>query len=104
MFPVFELPVEDFKKAVIRAVDKYLVSLAKDDDIPSAGEIRKFINELQNVDLYLTLGCLRGNEQAWWRFDRDYRSMIERLAHQLVRQGMDANEVIDSVYVELYGT
>ena len=104
VYPDFEVPIEEFRAAIIRGVDKYLVHLAKPDQVPSVGAIRKFISELQCHDLYLTLGCARGDEQAWWRFDADYSSLIERLAHQVARRGMDANEVIDSVYVELYGT
>ena len=103
-YPEVDLSREEFKEAVIGAVDKYLAGFAKEGEIPTAQEIRKFISELQDLDLYLTLACARGDEQAWWRFDRQYRSFIERLAHQLVGRGMDANEVIDSVYVELYGT
>ena len=104
VYSEFDLSREEFKEAVIGAVDKYLVGFAKAGEIPTAQEIRKFISELQDLDLYLTLACARGDEQAWWQFDRQYRSFIERLAHQLVGRGMDANEVIDSVYVDLYGT
>ena len=104
LYPDFDLPLEDFKRAIIRAVNKYVDALPDQEKVPSAPEIREFINELQNADLYLTLGCAAGNEQAWWRFDREYRSMIDRLAYHLVGQRMDANELIDSVYVELYGT
>ena len=104
VYPDFDVSIEEFTAAIIRAVDKYLVRLAKPDQLPGVSEIRKFISELQCVDLYLTIGCARGDEQAWRRFDGDYRSLIERLARQLVGRGMDANEVIDSVYVELYGT
>lgn len=71
---------------------------------PSAHEISRFIGELQDRDLFLALACARGNEQAWWEFDRQYRSFIERWARHLVRGGTDADEVIDSVYVELFGT
>ena len=100
----FDLPREDFKDAVVKAVDKYLVGFAKDGEMPTAEAIRQFTSELQDQDLFLTLACKRGCEQAWWHFDKTYRSFIERLARQVVGRGMDANEVIDSVYVELYGT
>ncbi len=100
----FDLSREDFREAVIGAVEKYLLGFANEGAIPTVEEIRKFISDLQVLDLYLTLACGRGNEQAWCQFDRQYRSFIERLAHQLVGRGLDANEVIDSVYVELYGT
>ncbi|SRR6266496_344877 len=104
VYPGIDLSCEDFKAAIIGAVNKYLVGFANEGEIPTAPQIRKFINELQASDLYLTLACASGNEQAWWEFDRQYRPFIERLANQLVARGMDANEVIDSVYVELYGT
>jgi RNA polymerase sigma-70 factor len=100
----FDLPREDFKEAIVKAVEKYLVGFAKEGEMPTANEIRQFTSELQDQDLFLTLACKRGCEQAWWHFDRTYRSFIERLARQVVGRGMDANEVIDSVYVELYGT
>jgi RNA polymerase sigma-70 factor len=104
VYPDFDLSREKFSEAVVGAVNKYLVGFAKEGEIPSAEEIRKFINELQVFDLYLTLACGGGDEQAWCQFDRQYRSFMERLAKQLVGRGMDANEVIESVYVELYGT
>lgn len=103
-YPDFDLSREVFEQAVVGAVEKYLVRLRQDGPPPAAQEIRKFISELQHLDLYLTIACARGDEQAWWRFDRKYRTFIERLAHQLVGRGMDANEVIDFVYTELYGT
>ncbi len=103
-YPGVTLPREDLKNALVRAAVKYLVGFSKDSNTPSVEEIRTFINELQDRDLFLTLACAHGCEQAWWQFDKLYRSFIERLSRQLVGRGMDANEVIDSVYVELYGT
>jgi RNA polymerase sigma-70 factor len=103
-YPTLDLPQDDFKQALIGAVNKYLVGFARDGEIPTSKEIHEFVSELHHRDLYLTLACARGNEQAWWEFDRRYRPFIERLARKLVGNGMDANEVIDSVYVELYGT
>lgn len=103
-YPGFDVPRCDFKEAVVKAVEKYLVGVAGEGKVPTPDEIRHFTGELQNLDLFLTLACKRGCEQAWWHFDRTYRSFIERLARQLVGRGMDANELIDSVYVDLYGT
>jgi RNA polymerase sigma-70 factor len=104
IYPGLTLPREDLKNALVRAVVKYLVGLNNENKTPAVDEIRTFIGELQDRDLFLTLACAHGCEQAWWQFDRLYRSFIERLSRQLVGRGMDANEVIDSVYVELYGT
>ena len=103
-YPAFDVPPADFKDAVIRAVDKYLVRLAAGRKTPSTSEIRQFIGELHDLDLYLAVACTRGDEQAWWHFDRQHRSYLERLSHHLARSGMDADEVIDSVYVALLGT
>jgi len=102
--PEFGLTSDDFREAVIGAVHKYLIRFAKSGGAPSAEEIRQFIGELQNSDLYLALACERGNEQAWQQFDQQYRSFIERLARHLASSGTDADEVIDSVYTELFGT
>jgi RNA polymerase sigma-70 factor len=100
----FGLSPADFREAVIGAANKYLIGFSERSAMPSTHEIRRFIGELQNRDLYLALACARGNERAWWEFDRQYRSFMERCARHLVRSGTDADEVIDAVYVELFGT
>ena len=99
--PDFDLSPAEFRDAIERAVRKYLMTQRV---TPSREEIGRFLGELQDRDLYLALACGRGNEQAWWEFDRQYRSFIERWARHLVRSGSDADEVIDFVYVELLGT
>ena len=103
-YPDVTLTKGELREGIVRAVVKYLVSYGEADRLPNKGEIKAFVSELQDLDLFLTMACARGCEQAWWQFDRQYRTFIERLAHQLAGRGMDANEVIDSVYVELYGT
>jgi RNA polymerase sigma-70 factor len=100
----FDLSAADFRDAVIGAINKYLIGFKEGSVVPSTREISRFIGELQHRDLFLALACARGNEHAWWEFDRQYRSFIERWARHLVRSGTDADEVIDSVYVELFGT
>jgi len=102
--PAFGLTVEDFRTAITIAVDKYLVGLGTTGETPSVDAIREFIGELQCSDLYLALACARGNEPAWQRFDVEYRPFIERLTRHLAGTGTDADEVMDSVYVELFGT
>src|SRR5260370_1263333 len=52
----------------------------------------------------LAHACERGNEHAWQHFDLEYRPFIERLARHLASKGTDADEVMDSVYAELFGT
>jgi RNA polymerase sigma-70 factor len=97
----FGVSTADLRDALGRAARKYLATLGA---TPSAEDIGRFISELQSGDLYLSLACAGGNEHAWWEFDRQYRSFIERWARHLVRSGSDADEVIDLVYAELFGT
>ena len=103
-YPEFSLSEADFRAALVRAVDKYMVGFAARGAIPSTQEIRQFIGALQDLDLYLTLACACGNEPAWWQFDLQYRSFIERVARHLAGSGTDADEVIESVYADLFGT
>jgi RNA polymerase sigma-70 factor len=103
-YPDFEVPFPDFRDAVGGAVAKYLCGLGEKNATPSVDEIRRFIRELRVLDLYLGLACMGGDEQAWWEFDRQHRSFIERWTRHLVRSDTDSDEVIDAVYVELFGT
>jgi RNA polymerase sigma-70 factor (ECF subfamily) len=101
--PNYGISPEAFRVAVRAAIDKYLVD-RENGNAPTPVEVREFINELQINDLYLALACANGNEHAWWEFDQSYRRYIERIARHLSSAETDAEEVTDSVYVELYGT
>jgi RNA polymerase sigma-70 factor len=102
--PDFGVTRADFGAAVTGAVEKYVVGFGSPDRPQSAREIRNFIDELQHLDLFLATACARGSESAWWGFDRRYRSFIERLTRHLLSTRADADEVIDHVYAELFGT
>ena len=52
----------------------------------------------------MAIACSNGNERAWWEFDQNHRSYLERVARHLAQTDLDAQEVVDQVYVELYGT
>ena len=71
---------------------------------PKKEEAFEFLDLLQVDDLFMALACADGNERAWWEFDHQYRGYLERLARHLAKTEVDAQEVIDCVYVELYGT
>lgn len=66
--------------------------------------VSDFLDQIQADDLHLALACANGNERAWWEFDQQHRSYMERVARHLAKTEADAQDVIDSVYVELYGT
>jgi DNA-directed RNA polymerase specialized sigma24 family protein len=66
--------------------------------------LTEFLGQIQADDLFLALACANGSETAWWEFDHQHRSYMERVARHLAKTDIDAQEVIDAVYVELYGT
>lgn len=101
--PNYGVSLEDWRASLRGAIEKYLVDQAN-GNAPSIIQVREFLTELQAQDLYLAMGCAQGNEHAWWEFDQSYRPYIQRIARHLASVELDAEEVIDSVYVELYGT
>ena len=102
--PDFGVPEGEFKEALLRSVDKYKLPYSERREEPSVADVRRFLGDLQVLDLHLTIACAAGNEPAWWQFDKQYRLFIERVARHLARTGTDVDEVIESVYVDLFGT
>lgn len=98
--PNFGVSADCFKNSLQKTLDKYLLSTGE----ASAAEIRDFLGQIQTEDLFLALACASGSERAWWEFDQQHRAYMERVARHLAKTDVDAQEVIDSVYVELYGT
>jgi len=101
--PNYGIAADDFKTTLRSAIEKYLVD-TENDIAPTANEIKQFLSELQISDLFLAMACARGSEHAWWEFDQSHRSYIERIARHMASAETYAEEVIDHVYVELYGT
>jgi RNA polymerase sigma-70 factor len=99
--PNYKVSKEEFSVAVQAAANKYL---GVEGQIISEKELRQFLNELQVSDLYMAIACANGNESAWWDFDAEYRHYIERIARHLASADTEAEEVLDCVYTELYGT
>src|SRR5688572_19394486 len=91
-----------FRTSVARTLTRFVD--ATPETPPTELETREFLGQIQADDLFLAIACASGNERAWWEFDQQHRSYIERIASHLAKTDIDAQEVIDSVYVELYGT
>ena len=100
--PNFGITSEHLKDSLCRTVRRFIQNGAPEK--PSTDEIKDFLRQLQADDLFLALACASGNERAWWEFDQQHRAYLERVARHLARTEIDAQEVVDSVYVELYGT
>jgi RNA polymerase sigma-70 factor len=110
--PNYDVPREDFRGAIEAAAQKYLapcVEAARNEtgDLRHArlcDEVKRLLGELQADDLYLALACARGDEAAWWDFDRKHRAFIESVARHLASSAAQADETVEYIYTELYGT
>lgn len=102
--PNFGVSEEIFKNSLRKTAVKFLNSNTDSSSVISAEELNGFLKTLQADDLFLALACAGGNERAWWEFDHNHRKYMEKVALHLANNEMNAQEVIDTVYVELYGT
>ena len=71
---------------------------------PTEQEVSDFLAQIQADDLFMAIACSNGNERSWWEFDQQHRSYMERVARHLARTEMDAADIVDAVYEQLYGT
>lgn len=98
--PNFGVSAEVFGTSLRRTVEKFLLSTGP----ATPAEVVELLNQIQADELFMAIACAAGNERAWWEFDQQHRSYLERVARHLAKTEADAQEVIDTVYVELYGT
>ncbi|CAN5326456.1 hypothetical protein BH10ACI1_BH10ACI1_10440 [soil metagenome] len=102
--PNFGVSGEILKKSLSKTAGRFLSSAAAEKQTVSVPELKAFLGGLKADDLFIALACAGGNERAWWEFDQEYRNYLERVARHLASNEMNAQEVVDTVYVELYGT
>lgn len=100
--PNYGVGAEHFKNSLRKTLRRYLSTVAPEP--PNVEETKDFLRQIQADDLFLALACAAGSERAWWEFDGQHRAYLERVARHLAKTEVDAQEVIDTVYVELYGT
>jgi len=99
--PNFGVRLECFKESLQKTARKYILN---SPEAVSTKELIGFLQQIQAEDLFLALACSNGSERAWWEFDQQHRAYLERVARHLASTDIDAQEVVDTVYVELYGT
>ena len=99
--PNYGVSSEQFSDCLRSAFDKWA---AADPTPPGDDAKTEFLEQIQADDLFLALACANGNERAWWEFDQSHRNFIERVARHLAKTDINAQEAVDLVYVELYGT
>jgi RNA polymerase sigma-70 factor (ECF subfamily) len=100
--PNFGISQENFKNSLRKTARKFLLS--NSSETVSATELKDFLRQIHADDLFMALACAGGDERAWWEFDHQNRAYMERVANHLASTEMDAEDVIHTVYGELYGT
>ena len=100
--PNFGVTLDRFRTSLSTTTEKYLVAASTDP--VTSDELNEFLVSIQSDDLFMAIACADGNERAWWEFDQNQRSYMERVARHLAKTEIDADEVVDWVYGELYGT
>src|SRR6185369_8754953 len=89
--PNFGVTLECFSSSINKTTEKYLIGASAER--VSGEELREFLAQIQADDLFLALACAAGNERAWWEFDQQHRSYMERVARHLAKTEVDAQEV-----------
>jgi RNA polymerase sigma-70 factor len=100
--PNYGVDADRFRASLERIAGRFIA--AGDGDSLTSAEVGEFLSQIQADDLFLATACAGGSERAWWEFDQQHRSYMERVARHLAKTDFDAQEVIDAVYGELYGT
>lgn len=100
--PNFGVDFESFRESIEQSIAKFLFGAGQTE--VSADDADGFLNSIQADDLFIAIACSDGNERAWWEFDQNHRSYLERVSRHLASSDINAQEAVDSVYVELYGT
>ena len=73
---------------------------------PSAERLAAYLETLYIDDLMLATACMEGAELAWQFFVGNYRHYLRAAAAALTkdsRSGVDAQELADSLFAELFG-
>lgn len=99
--PNFGVSPGCFSSSLMATVERFAGSGEKSI---STKEIDDLLGQIQADDLFMSIACANGNERAWWDFDHQHRSYMERVARHLARTDMDATDIVDAVYEQLYGT
>jgi RNA polymerase sigma-70 factor len=99
--PNYGVTLDCFRGSVAKTLGKCVLNTPEADS--SEAGISSFISQLQADELFLAIACANGNERAWWEFDQQHRSYLERVARHLAKTDIDAQDVVDQVYVDLYG-
>lgn len=94
------LSADDLRPRVHKSLEKYLF---RDNENPSAQEIRTFVEELRADDLCLVLACENNDSTAWDDLVRTQDSTVKAAARKIASSPEDADDLASSIWAELYG-
>jgi len=75
-------------------------STETDDD---EGAADTFLSNIKVNDLCMAIACERGDEVAWRKFESEYRHSMQATARSLTKDDLEAEDLIQFVFGELYG-
>lgn len=90
-----------FLSALDRSVAKRFADCTADQT-----ELAEYLETLHIDDLILATACMQGYEPAWEHFIAGYREYLRAAAGSMTkgsRSGVDAQELADSLFAELFG-
>jgi RNA polymerase sigma-70 factor len=97
----WQLTRAQFVAALERSVAKRFADCSADQ-----GKLEEYLETLHIDDLVLAAACMAGSEAAWEHFVGSYRGYLRATASVLTkasRSGMDAQELADSLFADLFG-
>src|SRR5687767_14505103 len=100
--PNFDVTLEAFASSVNNTLRRFRDASAETP--ATQAESESLLEKIHADDLFLAIACASGNERAWWEFDQQYGSYIQSIAKYLSKTEVDASDVTEIVYTELYGT
>ena len=92
---------EHFESALERSVSKRFAQGGLTEE-----RLEEYLETLYVEDLALACGCMRGTEEAWEYFVRQYQGYLRAAAGAITktsRAGANAQELADSLFAELFG-
>jgi RNA polymerase sigma-70 factor len=99
--PTWQLTRAQFAAALERCVAKRFADCSFDQ-----AKLEEYLETLHIDDLVLATACMEGSEVAWEHFVGSYRSYLRAAAGVITKgshSGMDAQELADSLFAELFG-
>lgn len=97
----WQVSQEQFEEALERSARKRFAS-----GVLSAQQLEEYLATLYAEDLGLACGCMNGCEAAWECFVREYRGYLRAATATMTkggRGGIQAEELADSLFADLYG-